>query len=130
VAVLAASVVGVLRPAPLVLHACFVHAGGLEDGDPVMLNGVRVGSVADVELDAELRACARLRLRPSLRLDRDTSAAIFTLDVLGGKYVSLEPGGDSTLLVSGDEIHYTQSALPLERILIRVLEHQMGTCFD
>jgi phospholipid/cholesterol/gamma-HCH transport system substrate-binding protein len=128
-AALAASVVGML-PAPFMLRACFVHAGGLTAGDPVLLSGVEVGSVAEVDLDADQRACARLHLRRDLQLDRDTSAAIFTVNVLGDKYIALEPGGDSELLVSGEEIHYTQSALPLERIMIRLLERQLGTTFQ
>jgi phospholipid/cholesterol/gamma-HCH transport system substrate-binding protein len=129
IAGLAASVVGML-PAPFMLRACFVHAGGLHAGDPVLLSGVEVGTVAEVDLDAEQRACARLHLRANLRLDRDTSAAIFTVNVLGDKYIALEPGGDNELLVSGEEIHYTQSALPLERIMIRLLERQLGTTFQ
>jgi phospholipid/cholesterol/gamma-HCH transport system substrate-binding protein len=122
--------VGIRMPAPMVLRACFVHAGGLERGDPVWLSGVRVGSVARIDLDADQRACARLNLRRGLRLDRDTSAAIFTLNVLGDKYVSLEAGGDSVLLASGEDIHYTQSALPLERIMIRMIEKELGTSLD
>ena len=129
IAVLAASAVGT-RLERMVLMACFVHAGGLHAGDPVWLSGVEVGSVAELDLDAEQRACARLHLRPNLRLDRDTSAAIFTLNVLGDKYIALEPGGDSELLLSGEEIHYTQSALPLERIMIRLLERELGTAMQ
>jgi phospholipid/cholesterol/gamma-HCH transport system substrate-binding protein len=130
VAVLAASVVGMRLPGPMLLRACFGHAGGLRGGDPVLLSGVEVGSVASVDLDAEQRACALLHLRRDLRLDRDTSAAIFTVNVMGDKYIALEPGGDEELLASGEEIHYTQSALSLERIMIRLLERQLGTSFD
>ncbi len=130
VAALAASVVGMRLHDPMLLRACFVHAGGLRAGDPVLLSGVEVGSVADVDLDADQRACALLHLRHDLRLDRDTSAAIFTVNVMGDKYIALEPGGDSELLASGEEIHYTQSALPLERIMIRLLERQLGTAFE
>ena len=130
VAGLAASVVGMRLPDAMVLRACFAHAGGLRGGDPVLLSGVEVGTVASVDLDRDQRACALLRLRHDLSLDRDTSAAIFTVNVLGDKYIALEPGGDSELLASGEEIHYTQSALPLERIMIRLLERQLGTTFE
>lgn len=130
IAGLCASVVGMRMPAPMLLRACFVHAGGLHAGDPVLLSGVEVGTVSAIDLDADQRACAQLRLRNNLRLDRDTSAAIFTVNVLGDKYIALETGGDNDLLVSGEEIHYTQSALPLERIMIRLLERQLGTTFE
>jgi hypothetical protein len=44
----------------------------------------------------------------------DTGARIQTEGFLGGRYVSLIPGGDEKLLVNGDTITNTQGALVLE----------------
>jgi len=124
------SVVVATGPEPLRLTACFSHVGGLEAGDEVTLNGVVVGQVKRLELDADQRPCAELLLSGGLELDDDTSAAIFTKNVLGEKYVAIDPGGGERRLVSGDQIHYTQSALPIERIMIRLLEHQLGATIE
>jgi len=115
-----------LNGAPAIrLRACFSHVGGLRPGDEVTLNGVQVGRVSALSLDPEQRPCAELALQSGLELDLDTSASIFTKNVLGEKYVAIDPGGSDALLEPGDEIHYTQSALPLERLMIRMLENQL-----
>lgn len=107
--------------AELKLHACFDDAGGLDAGAPVMLRGVRVGRVESVVLDADYRACVILGLSGNLALADDTSASIFTQNVLGDRYVALQPGGSERRLRSGEKITYTQSALPLERMIGRYL---------
>jgi len=128
-AAISSVVVANARPA-LRLNACFSHVGGLEAGDEVTLNGVRVGRVSGLVLDRDQRPCASLDFSVPLELDTDTSAAIFTKNVLGQKYIAIDPGGADTLLESGDEIHFTQSALPIERIMIRLLERQIGSSFE
>ena len=130
VAALLASVVDSHQNPRLRLTACFSHVGGLEGGNDVTLNGVRVGRVVEIVLDEDQRPCAVLEVASDLRLDLDTSAAIFTKNVLGEKYVAVDPGASDELLASGGEIHYTQSALPIERIMIRLLEHQLGSSFE
>jgi phospholipid/cholesterol/gamma-HCH transport system substrate-binding protein len=112
------------------VRACFSHVGGLEPGSSVLVSGIRVGHVESVYLDPQHRACTRLLLRNDIGLDLETAAAIFTLNVLGEKYVSLEPGGSDVLLESGDELIHTQSALPVERLLIRALQQQMGSSIE
>ena len=96
----------------------------------MLVSGIRVGTVDSVYLTEDHRACARLLVRDDVRLDADTMAAIFTLNVLGEKYVSLEPGGSDDMLQTGDELLHTQSALPVERVLIRALQQQMGASVD
>lgn len=130
VGVTLASVVANQTASRLELIACFSHVGGLEAGDDVTLNGVRVGRVSSLRLDADQRPCTELSLEADLVLDYDTSAAIFTKNVLGEKYIALDPGGADEQLLSGDEIHFTQSALPIERIMIQLLERQIGSSFE
>jgi phospholipid/cholesterol/gamma-HCH transport system substrate-binding protein len=125
-----ASVVSWSENGLLRVRACFSHVGGLEPGSSVLVSGIRVGHVEAVYLDRQHRACTRLLLRDDVGLDLDTTAAIFTLNVLGEKYVSLEPGGSDELLASGDDLVHTQSALPVERLLIRALQQQMGANLD
>jgi len=51
----------------------------------------------------------------------DTGASILTSGVLGDRYVSLEPGGSPDVLVEGDELFITQSALILEQVIGKYL---------
>ena len=120
-----ASVSMLATPGGFPLRACFDDAGGLEAGDPAMIGGVQIGRVVSIGLDGDYRACAELDVDPGLKLSVDTSAAIHTRNVLGARYVALQPGGDEARLAAGDEITFTQSALVVER-LIGKLMHGFG----
>ena len=50
---------------------------------------------------------------------------VFTRNVLGDRYVSLQPGGSDLPLRAGDEIAYTQGAIVVERTLGKLI-HQFG----
>jgi len=123
---LAVGVVGVaslsmISVSPMRLQACFDDLGGLESGDPVFVRGYRVGSVGAVELDADYRPCAEVRLDRELALAEDTSAMILSRNVLGDRAIDLEPGGSDVMLGDGDEIVFTQSAIVLERVIGKFL---------
>jgi len=44
--------------------------------------------------------------------------------LLGGKYLSLVPGGDIEMLAAGDEVTLTQSALNLEDLIGQLIFSQ------
>lgn len=99
--------------------ARFENVGGLKVRSPVSMGGVRVGRVSSIEFDMEtFEAIVRLRVSQQYdKFPKDTSARIFTAGLLGEQYVALEPGGSEDVLMAGDEIRLTQSALVLEQII-------------
>ena len=105
--------------------ATFDDVGGLSPRSPAMISGVKVGQVKTVQLDETLRARVVLDLDPSLDLPVDTSAAIRTQGLLGDQFIALEPGAEDDLLLPGEEIVYTDSALNLESLIGRVV-HNTG----
>ena len=104
-------------PGGLELIASFDEIGGLAARAPVAISGVKVGQVARVELDPQLRARVTLDLDSSLALPVDTTASIRTAGLLGDQFIALEPGGEEELLKSGEEIGFTESALSIERLI-------------
>ena len=78
---------------------------------------MKVGQVARVELDPQLRARVTLDLDSSLALPVDSTASIRTAGLLGDQFIALEPGGEEQLLKSGEEIGFTESALSIERLI-------------
>ena len=62
-----------------------------------------------------------LRVDRSLRLPTDTSAEITSEGLLGGKYVSLVPGGSDRVLADGGRITETQGSVSLESLLGRFI---------
>lgn len=101
----------------ITLKAPFDEIGGLNTRAPVVIAGVRVGEVTKIVLDEDYRAEVHIEVDASLEYSIDTSASIVTSGVLGDNYISLEPGGDDELLVDGDRIYITESAMILEDLI-------------
>jgi phospholipid/cholesterol/gamma-HCH transport system substrate-binding protein len=100
------------------LTARFDKVDGLERGSDVKISGIKVGTVIDQTLDPETyRAEVRFSLREDVQLPADTSAAVVSNGLLGGKYLALVPGGDIEMLEPGDEVTLTQSAVNLEDLI-------------
>jgi phospholipid/cholesterol/gamma-HCH transport system substrate-binding protein len=125
VAVLSLSVAGSAYRGPggLELAVTFDQIGGLKPRAPVVIGGVKVGQVRSIGLDDDLRARVVLDVDQRLKLPTDTSAVILTAGVLGDQYVELTPGGETTLLQSGDEIQFKQDALVLERMIGKLIQN-------
>ena len=100
------------------LKAHFDHIDGLNPGADVRIAGVKVGSVVSAEVDPKTYlAEVTLSLRNDLRLPKDSSAEITSESLLGGKFLSLTPGGGDTMLAPGGTIAITQSSVSLEQLL-------------
>ncbi len=109
------------------LVARFDKVDGLEAGSDVRISGIKVGTVLDQALDPETyRAEVRFSLREDVRLPADTSAAVVSNGLLGGKYLALVPGGDIEMLEPGDEVTLTQSAVNLEDLIGHMIFSQGG----
>ena len=100
------------------LLAQFDRIDGLDNGADVRIGGIKVGSVTKQTLDpATYRAQVSFTVQDNVELPLDTSAAVMSDGLLGGKYLSLEPGGDIDMLEAGDEITLTQSSVRLEDLI-------------
>lgn len=100
------------------LTANFSAIGGLATGDDVLISGVKVGTVSDVDLDPNTYlARVHITVDPSVRLPDDTAALISSESLLGGKYLALEPGASEDILPPGGRIQYTQAPQNLEQLL-------------
>jgi phospholipid/cholesterol/gamma-HCH transport system substrate-binding protein len=104
------------------LTARFDRIDGLAPGADVRIAGVKVGSVVDQRIDPQtFLAVLTLRIDGALRIPRDSSAEIASEGLLGGRFVSIVPGGDERLLSDGGQITITQSAVSLESLLGRFI---------
>jgi phospholipid/cholesterol/gamma-HCH transport system substrate-binding protein len=108
------------------LLARFDKAEGVAVGTEVRLAGVRVGKVTHQMLDDRFRAVLTLQLDPSVKLPKDSNAAVQTDGLLGAKFIALQPGGDENNLQPGEEIAYTQSSLSLQDLLDMIISQAEG----
>ncbi len=100
------------------LYAKFDHIDGLPVGSDVRMAGVKVGSIVSEQIDPKsYLAVVALTVRDGLELPKDSSAAVSSDSLLGGKYLSLSAGGDATMLQPGQTITITQSSVSLEELL-------------
>jgi phospholipid/cholesterol/gamma-HCH transport system substrate-binding protein len=100
------------------LHASFDNIGGLSVGSDVRLGGVKVGSVMETRINPEnFLAEVNMRVSDAMKLPKDTSAAVTSDGLLGGKYLALSPGGDTAILPPGGTITITQSSVSIEQLL-------------
>ncbi len=98
--------------------ANFPMVDGVKEGTDVKINGVRIGSVADMKLNTEpgphqYLVTVTLTLEPSVQLPTDTIALVSSESLLGGKYMSLEPGIEETLIKADGTGRITRTQAPM-----------------
>lgn len=100
------------------IYADFTNVGGLRPGDVVQVSGVKVGSILNIGLDPDTYlARVRMSIDNAVELPMDTAAIISSEGLLGGRFLSLEPGGDDELITEGGRVIYTQAPQNLEQLL-------------
>lgn len=100
------------------LSASFDRIDGLTVGSDVRMSGIKVGTVTGQTLDTDtFLAKVELSIDKGIELPEDTSAKIASDGLLGGSYLSLDPGGSMDLLASGDEIEFTQGSIDIMSLI-------------
>ncbi|MBM3320423.1 MAG: MCE family protein [Candidatus Eisenbacteria bacterium] len=84
------------RPGPRV-RVAFPEVGGLNVGDPVMVSGLRRGSVSSIELGTR-EVLVTLKLRPDVVLHTDASFRVENMGIMGEKFIAVLPGTSSDTL--------------------------------
>jgi phospholipid/cholesterol/gamma-HCH transport system substrate-binding protein len=104
------------------ITARFDNIGGLKPRAPVKSAGVVVGRIADIRFDdTTYQATVTMTLERNYQFPKDSSAKILTSGLLGEQYVGLEAGGSDQMLVQGNMITQTQSAVVLENLISQFL---------
>jgi len=105
------------------ISARFTNVADLREKSPVKIAGVTVGVVESIVLDPVMfEAVVNMDIATRFNeIPSDTGASVLTSGVLGDRYIGLEPGGAPDMLVDGDELFITQSALILEQVIGKYL---------
>jgi phospholipid/cholesterol/gamma-HCH transport system substrate-binding protein len=100
------------------VFAKFDRVDGLIEGNDVKLGGVKIGKIKTMSVDPKsYQIVVSIDVNENIALPTDTSAEINSDGFLGGKYLSLVPGGASDYLKSGMQINYTQSSVSIEQLI-------------
>ena len=96
------------------VSAVFNRIDGIKLGSDIRMSGIKIGTVSSQELDnITFQARVLMSIDSDIRIPDDSSAKITTDGLLGGNYISIEPGGNDIYLESGDEILFTQGSVDL-----------------
>ncbi|MCV3274102.1 outer membrane lipid asymmetry maintenance protein MlaD [Roseobacter sinensis] len=102
------------------LEASFRSLEGVSVGTDVRLAGVRVGSVAAVDLNPETyRADTVVAVQQGIEIPDDSAIVISSEGLLGGNFVEIVPGGSPFFFEPGDTITDTQGAVSLVSLLLK-----------
>jgi len=105
-----------------VLLADFDHIDGVNIGNDVRMSGIKVGKVLQQRLDPEnYVAQVTIALHPGVKVPADSSVSVISESLMGGKYLSIVPGGDDAILPSGGKIEQTQSSVNLETLIGKMM---------
>ena len=100
------------------IKADFTNVAGISIGSDVRLGGIKIGVVEGLRLDPKsYEAEAILRVQDTVKLPKDSSAAIQSTGLIGDKFIAVEPGGDEAMLKDGDAIELTQSSISIEEMI-------------
>ena len=112
-------------PGGYTLIAKFDRVDGLYIGGDVRMSGIKVGRVLSQSLDPmTYRAIVTFSVDSAVELPLDSSAAITSASLLGGKYLALVPGAEDIMLGDGEELTLTQSAVNLEDLIGQMIFSQ------
>lgn len=104
------------------LRASFQSTSGLKEGAFVEIAGVRVGKVAEIELDAaRYESVVKLTLKEGVDIQEDAVASIRTAGIIGDKFVKITPGGSDVILGTGEELLETEPAISLEELVSKYI---------
>ncbi|MCB1970379.1 MAG: outer membrane lipid asymmetry maintenance protein MlaD [Geminicoccaceae bacterium] len=107
------------------LVAKFDRIDGLDIGSDVRVSGIKVGKILSQTLDpASYRAVVSFSVESSIELPIDSSAAITSSGLLGGKYLALVPGAEDIMLKDGEEVTLTQNSVNLEDLIGQMIFSQ------
>ena len=106
----------------LSVNAYFQTVAGISKGTDVKLGGVKVGRVLDIHLDVEsLTPVLVIGLDKSYKIPSDSSFAIKSEGIMGGKFVSVEVGPGQDPITEGQIFYNNQSSLDLESVVSQVV---------
>lgn len=102
--------------------AYFQNVAGISKGTDVKLGGVKVGRVLEIKLDPEsLTPFLVIGLSKAYKIPTDSSFAIKSEGIMGGKFVSVEIGPADDTVKEGQLFYNNQSSLDLESIVSQVV---------
>ncbi len=116
--VFASSMIDVTRVNGYRVIAEFDRADGVSVGTDVRISGIKIGSVVEQSLDTSTYyARVVMNIEPTVKLPEDSSVKVALDGLLGGAYLSIEPGGSDQYIADGGRLENTQGSIDVVGLL-------------
>lgn len=88
------------------LYALYSDVGGLTPASPVRVNGLKIGTVNNLEVTSANadQICVALTIQPGINIPQNSVARIMSSDILGSKAVVIDFGNATEYLQNNDTI--------------------------
>jgi len=103
------------------LVANFDDVGGVRKGSDIMLAGVVIGRVDEVQLAGNDHATVILRINEGVKITEDAFASVRTKGIIGDRYIRISQGMEESNLEEGNEIEETESAINIEDLISKYI---------
>ncbi len=107
----------VIGGAGYTVYAEFEKSGGIKAGSVVEIAGVQVGKVKSVTLNQDYQARVEMMLNNDVKIQEDAIVSVKTKGLIGEKYILITPGGSEKVIVNGERLRETESAVDLEELI-------------
>lgn len=89
-----------------VYYASYDQVNGLETASPIMLRGVKIGTVTDISFDPQRseNVVLQFTVNRRFRIPTDSEAKIFSNGLMGGKAIEIIYGSSDSYLEKGDTL--------------------------
>ncbi len=92
------------------------------------LHGIKIGTVSALDLDRKTyNAVLHIALHSDVQVPDDSSIKVTSSGLLGGSYLSLQPGGSDAMLKPGGQILDTQGSVDLMALIGRAIYGNTGS---
>ena len=127
-----------LRSKQYSLRLLYTNVNGLNTGDVVTVGGLAIGRVESMALDGR-KILVDLSIQTNVRLPRDSRATLKSETIMGGKYIAISPGTDTTMLANGDTLRgeyeadlseLTATLSPISANVLGILQNVNATFND
>lgn len=109
------------------ISAVFGRIDGVAEGAEVRIAGVDIGAVSARALDPlTYEARLEMRIDRSVKIPEDSIAKIVADGLLGGAFVSIEPGASEEFLAEGGVITQTQGSVDLLGLAVQAFTSNAG----
>jgi phospholipid/cholesterol/gamma-HCH transport system substrate-binding protein len=91
---------------PTVYYGVYERINGLEESNPIMINGYKIGQVRDIKIlnDGSGRLLVSMMIDKEISIPRDTKALLKSADLLGSMQVHFILGDSTLMAQSGDTL--------------------------